>query len=52
VQPVQLSLISEGVPAPLPVLVAQIPEPHVAAAIALLAELIAKAAAAGTGGDQ
>jgi len=46
VQPVQLSLLLEQVPAPLPDLIGQLPESHVAAAVALLAGLIAGAQAA------
>jgi hypothetical protein len=45
-QPVQLSLLPDQVPAPPPALLAQLPDPQVAAAIALLAGLIAKAATA------
>jgi hypothetical protein len=45
VQPVQLSLLPEQVPAPPAVLIAQLPETHVAAALALLAVLIARTAA-------
>ena len=37
VQPVQLSLLPEQVPAPLPELIGQLPEDNVAAAVALLA---------------
>jgi hypothetical protein len=43
VQPAQLSLLSDHVPAPPPTLVAQLPPSQVAAAITLLARLIAKA---------
>ena len=43
VQPVQLSLLPDQVPAPLPELIGQLPGPHVAAAVALLAALIARA---------
>jgi len=46
VQPVQLSLLSEQVPAPPAILIAQLPQAHLAAALALLAGLIARAAAA------
>jgi hypothetical protein len=42
VQPVQLSLLPEQVPAPLPGLIAQLPQDHVAAAVTLLAGLIAR----------
>jgi hypothetical protein len=56
VQPVQLSLMPHQVPAPRPAPIEQVPEPQLAAAIALLAGLIAKAAdprAAGQGdGDE
>ncbi len=45
VQPVQLSLLPEQVPAPLPELISQLPDSHVAAAVALLAGLIARAQA-------
>ena len=44
-QPVQLSLLPDQVPAPLPDLIGQFPGPRVEQAIALLAALIAKAAA-------
>lgn len=44
-QPVQLSLLPEQVPAPLPELIGQFPEENVAAAVALLAVLIARAQA-------
>jgi hypothetical protein len=44
-QPVQLSLLPDLVPAPLPDLLAQLPGTDVAAAVTLLAGLIAKAAA-------
>jgi hypothetical protein len=47
VQPVQLSLLPEEVPAPLPDLIGQLPGEDVAAAVALLAGLIARAQAAG-----
>src|SRR6266536_642087 len=47
VQPVQLSLLPEEVPAPLPDLIGQLPEEDVATAVALLAGLIARAQAAG-----
>ncbi len=51
VQPVQLSLLPDQVPAPLPELIGQLPGPQVAAAVALLAGLIAKAQAAGLAGE-
>jgi hypothetical protein len=47
VQPVQLSLLPEEVPAPLPGLTGQLPQDDVAAAVALLAALIARVRAAG-----
>lgn len=43
-QPVQLSLIPDLVPAPPAVLIAELPVQQVAAAVALLARLIAKTA--------
>jgi hypothetical protein len=49
VQPVQLSLLPEQIPAPVPDLIGQFPAPRVEAALVLLARLIAKmAGAAGT----
>jgi hypothetical protein len=42
-QPTQLSLLPDQVPAPPPNLLAQLPEQQVAAAVSLLARLIAKA---------
>ena len=50
-QPVQLSLLRDQVPAPPPALIGHLPAVQVAAALVLLARLIAKAAgmAAGTG---
>ena len=47
-QPAQLSLLPDQVPAPPPVLLAQLPGPPVAAVITLLAGLIQKMAASGT----
>jgi hypothetical protein len=47
VQPVQLSLLPDQVPAPLPELIGQLPQNDVAAAVALLAGLIARVQAAG-----
>ena len=44
-QPVQLSLLPDLVPAPPVTLLAQLPDAHVAAAVMLLAGLIARAAA-------
>jgi len=55
VQPVQLSLLPDQVPAPPPALTGHLPAPQVDAAATLLARLIAKAAgtAAGAGaGDE
>jgi hypothetical protein len=55
VQPVQLSLLPEQVPAPLPELIGQLPGPQVAAATTLLAGLIARAqeaAGAAEAGDE
>jgi len=46
VQPVQLSLLPDQVPAPLPDLIGQLPAGDTAAAVALLAVLIARAQAA------
>ena len=43
-QPAQMSLLSDQVPAPPPILLAQLPESQVAAAIGELARLIAKTA--------
>ena len=51
-QPVQLSLLPDKVPAPPPVLLAQLPGPQAAAAIMLLASLIAKAGQPGVRGDE
>jgi hypothetical protein len=46
VQPVQLSLLPDQVPAPPPAIIGQLPAPQVGTAVALLAGLIAKAAGA------
>ena len=46
-QPVQLSLLPDQVPAPPVMLIAQLPDAHVAAAVMVLACLIARAAAPG-----
>ncbi|MGO9188862.1 MAG: hypothetical protein ACLP8X_10430 [Streptosporangiaceae bacterium] len=46
-QPVQLSLLPDQVPAPPVMLIAQLPDAAVAAAVTVLACLIARAAAAG-----
>ena len=51
-QPVQLSLLPDQVPAPLPDLIGQFPGPQVEQAIALLAALIAKAAAEAEADDE
>jgi hypothetical protein len=51
-QPVQLSLLPDPVPAPPPDLLAQIPGPQVTTAIMLLAGLIAKAARPEVAGDE
>lgn len=48
-QPVQPSLIPELAPTPPRVLIGELPEPQLAAAVALLAELIAKATASTPG---
>ncbi len=45
-QPVQLSLLPDQVPAPLPDLIGQLPGPQLEAAVSLLAGLIARAQAA------
>ena len=53
-QPVQLSLLPDQVPAPPPAVIGQLPAPPVDAAVTLLAGLIARAAgtaAAGAGAD-
>ena len=52
VQPVQLSLLPDQVPAPLPDLIGQLPGSQVATATTLLAGLIARAAAAAGAGDE
>ena len=51
-QPVQLSLLPEEVPAPLPELIGQLPEEKVAEAVTLLAGLIARLQAAKEAGDE
>lgn len=43
-QPVQLSLLPDQVPAPPPAIIGHLPAPQVDTAVALLAGLIAKAA--------
>jgi hypothetical protein len=52
VQPVQLSLMPDQVPAPPPDLIGQLPAPQVQAAMTLLALLIAKAAAGDAAGSE
>jgi hypothetical protein len=52
VQPVQLSLLPEEVPAPLPELISQLPEEEVTEAVGLLAGLIARTQAAKGAGDE
>jgi hypothetical protein len=52
VQPTQLSLLPDQVPAPPPDLLAQLPGPQVMEAIAALAALIAKAGGPGVSGDE
>ena len=51
-QPTQLSLLPDQVPAPPPDLLAQLPGPQVTAAIMALAGLIAKAGQPGVAGDE
>jgi len=50
VQPVQLSLLPDQVPAPPPALIGHLPGVQVEAAVTLLAGLIAKAARTATAG--
>jgi hypothetical protein len=52
VQPTQLSLVPDQIPAPPPDLIGQFPAPQAEAAMALLALLIARAAAAGAAGAE
>jgi hypothetical protein len=52
VQPVQLSLLPDQVPAPLPELISQLPEEEVTEAVRLLASLIARMQAAKEAGDE
>ena len=52
VQPVQLSLLPDQVPAPPPALIGHFPAAQVEAAVALLARLIARAQAAGLEGGR
>jgi hypothetical protein len=51
VQPVQLSLLPDQVPAPPPALTGHLPAVQVEAALVLLARLIVKAAAAAAGAE-
>ncbi len=51
-QPVQLSLLPDQVPAPPLDLLAQLPGPQVTAAITALAGLIARTAGPGVSGDE
>jgi len=51
VQPTQLSLLPEQIPAPVPDLIGGFPAPQVEAAMALLALLIAKAAGTAAGAE-
>jgi hypothetical protein len=51
VQPVQLSLLPDQVPAPPPALTGHLPAVHVEAALVLLARLIVKATAAAAGAE-
>ena len=50
-QPVQLSLLPEQIPAPVPDLIGGFPAPQVEAAMALLARLIVKAAGTAAGAE-
>jgi len=52
VQPVQLSLLPDLVPAPLPELISQLPEEEVTKAVAQMAGLIARMQAAREAGDE
>jgi hypothetical protein len=52
VQPVQISLLPDQVPAPPVMLLTQLPDVHVAAAVMVLAGLIARAAAPEAGGER
>jgi len=51
VQPVQLSLLPDQVPAPPPALIGHLPAVQVEAALALLSRLIAKAAGTAAGAE-
>ena len=51
-QPAQLSLLPDQIPAPPPDLLAQLPGPQVMAAVVLLASLIAKAGRPEVTGDE
>jgi hypothetical protein len=52
VQPVQLSLLPEEVPVPLPELISQLPEENITQAVTQLARLIAGMQAAKEAGDE
>jgi len=52
VQPVQLSLMPDQIPEPVPDLIGQFPAREVETAMALLAVLIARTAAAGAAGTE
>lgn len=51
-QPVQLSLLPQEVPAPLPELIGQLPEDNITEAVTLLARLIARTQAAKGDGSE
>ncbi len=51
-QPAQLSLMPDQVPAPPPAVIGQLPAPQAEAAITLLARLIAKAAGTAAAGAE
>jgi hypothetical protein len=52
VQPVQLSLLPEEVPAPLPELISRLPEENITEAVTRLAGLIARMQTAKEAGDE
>jgi hypothetical protein len=52
VQPAQLSLMPDQVPAPPPAIIGQLPAPQVDAAVVLLAVLIARAAGTAAAGAE
>jgi hypothetical protein len=52
VQPVQLSLLPDRVPAPLPELISQLPQEEVTEAVTQLAGVIARMQAAREAGDE